>query len=389
MRVGATTSKNDFSDARKLCRALNAKLPQYCTAEVSRHGRVVVYFRQVGRTGRIRMRPEPLSHEFFRLYAHLLGAQAPSPTAKQKAGDETWRWLCERYFQSIAYKELADIGQRVRRRQLEMTWDEPIAPGSHLTFGDCPVRNLNAKSVRILRERKLKWIAGRRSNTEAANSLVKYLRAVFAFGVDDYSNLIERNWARDVGYLSSGGEGFHTWTLEEIAQFESRHPIGTKARLALALALYGAQRRGDVATLGKHLERNGMLVFEQEKNRRRAPVIAYLPISPALRAIIDASPTGEQFYLVQDRLDRPYKKESLGNKFKTWCIEAGLPHCSLHGLRKAGVVRLIQEDAAPHAIMAVTGHRTLKEIDRYAREYAREQEAEKMLVRWLAEHGGN
>jgi hypothetical protein len=28
--------------------------------------------------------------------------------------------------------------------------------------------------------------------------------------------------------------GFRTWTEEEIAQFEGRHPIGTKPRLALA-----------------------------------------------------------------------------------------------------------------------------------------------------------
>lgn len=34
--------------------------------------------------------------------------------------------------------------------------------------------------------------------------------------------------------------------------------------------------------------------------------------------------------------------------------------------------------------MAITGHRTLKEIDRYAREYARDQASEQMLDKWLA-----
>ena len=111
-----------------------------------------------------------------------------------------------------------------------------------------------------------------------------------------------------------------------------------------------------------------------------------MPIAPTLRTIIDASPTGEQYYIVQDRADRPYAKEALGNKFKEWCVEAGLPHCSLHGLRKAGVVHLIKEDLSPHQIMAITGHRTLKEIDRYAREYLREQAAELILSRWLERH---
>ena len=381
-----TVSNSGFVDARKLCRALNAELPKYCTAEVSRHGRVVVYFRQVGRTGRIRMRPEPLSTEFFRLYAELLDGRVPMPLEAANASAHTWHWLCERYFASIGYRDLAPDGQRIRRRQLERSWGEPIAPGSALTFGSCPLKNFNAKSVRVLRDRKLKWISGKRGNTEAANSLVKYIRAVFEFGKEQFPDLVERNWGREVSYLRTDSEGFHTWSLDEIEQYERCHPVGTKARLALALALYGGQRRGDIARLGRHLERNGVLVFEQEKNRRRSPVIAYLPIAPALRAIIDASPTGEQFYLVQDQSDRPYKKGSLGNRFRKWCVEAGLPHCSLHGLRKAAVVRLISEDVAPHAIMALTGHRTLKEIDRYAREYARAQEAEKMLARWLEQH---
>jgi hypothetical protein len=38
-------------------------------------------------------------------------------------------------------------------------------------------------------------------------------------------------------------DGHHTWAEEEIAQFEACHPVGSKARLALALGLYTAQRR--------------------------------------------------------------------------------------------------------------------------------------------------
>lgn len=34
------------------------------------------------------------------------------------------------------------------------------------------------------------------------------------------------------------------------AQFQARHPIGTRAGLALALPLYTAQRRSDVAHMG-------------------------------------------------------------------------------------------------------------------------------------------
>jgi hypothetical protein len=36
---------------------------------------------------------------------------------------------------------------------------------------------------------------------------------------------------------------------EEVAQFEAQHPIGTKARLALALLLFIGHRRSDVILL--------------------------------------------------------------------------------------------------------------------------------------------
>ncbi len=43
-------------------------------------------------------------------------------------------------------------------------------------------------------------------------------------------------------------------------------------------------------------------------------------------------------------------------------------HCSAHGLRKAAARRLAEVGNSAHAIMAVTGHTTLKEVERYTRD---------------------
>lgn len=382
------------SVARSEVIRLNAGiLPAYCTAEVTRHGRVCVYFRQVGRTGRIRIRPEPGTGEFYSTYGALLNGDVPKsePASTRKlSSPQTWRWLCERYFQSMQFRGLAAKGQRIRRRALEGTYSEPISPGSTLMFADCPLHKFTSKAARVLRDLKVQWIIDGegeevRSNLEAANSRLKYIRGVLAFAKEEYPDLVERNWALDVDYFKSASEGHHTWTVDEIAQFEARHAIGTKARLTMALALYTSQRRGDVNRLGRWMEKNGVLEVIQEKNRRVKPVTAYVPIVPALRRIIDASPTGDLFYVVQEN-GQPYAKESLGNLFRQWCDEAGLPHCSLHGLRKACVVRLIMDGCTPHEIMAVTGHQTLKEIDRYARKFMRQQAAGQVLSRWLSKH---
>jgi hypothetical protein len=36
-----------------------------------------------------------------------------------------------------------------------------------------------------------------------------------------------------VPYFKVETDGYHTWTMKEMRQFEARHPIGSKARLAI------------------------------------------------------------------------------------------------------------------------------------------------------------
>jgi hypothetical protein len=70
---------------------------------------------------------------------------------------------------------------------------------------------------------------------------------------------------RGIKLPSIKSAGHHTWTDAEIAQFEARHAIGTKARLALGLLLFTAQRRGDVIRMGPQHIRNGAMTLRQRK----------------------------------------------------------------------------------------------------------------------------
>ena len=47
--------------------------------------------------------------------------------------------------------------------------------------------------------------------------------------------------------------------------------------------------------------------------------------------------------------------------------EAGLKECSVHGLRRAAAARLAELGCTEQEIMAITGHRTSKEVTRYTR----------------------
>jgi site-specific recombinase XerD len=116
----------------------------------------------------------------------------------------------------------------------------------------------------ILKPRHVRKLRDAKAETpEAANALVKALRQVFKWAVE--AEHADSNPAKEVPYIKTGSQGFHSWTLGEVRQYESHHPIGTRARLALALLLYTAQRRSDVVRLGHKTSHNGWLKFTQER----------------------------------------------------------------------------------------------------------------------------
>ncbi|MGX5773920.1 tyrosine-type recombinase/integrase [Methylorubrum zatmanii] len=131
--------------------------------------------------------------------------------------------------------------------------------------------------------------------------------------------------------------------------------------------LYTACRREDIPRFGPQHIRDGRLRFIQGKNDQRAPVSIDIPVHPDLAAAIQAAPiTGQLVFLVTE-YGKPFTTAGFGNKFKDWCVEAGLPHCSAHGCRKATAARLAERGATPHQIMAITGHKSLEEVERYTR----------------------
>ena len=101
-----------------------------------------------------------------------------------------------------------------------------------------------------------------------------------------------------------------------------------------------------------------------------------------LLKIIEATEIGDETYLVGWKGD-PYSAKSFGNRFKKWCKKAGLPdNCAIDGLRKAATGRQTKIGCTTHQIMAITGHRTMKEVERYTEEYRRLEAAFEAFEMW-------
>ena len=69
------------------------------------------------------------------------------------------------------------------------------------------------------------------------------------------------------------------------------------------------------------------------KTRHKRLRTSEKPILPALADVLAQTPVGDLTFLVTDF----GKPDGFGNWFRKRCNEAGLPHCTAHGLRKAGV----------------------------------------------------
>ena len=340
---------------------------KYLVKDTDRHGNDRYYYRKPGQR-KIRILSEFDTKEFHEEYLRAVDArQATNQCAETRVvrpARGTMHWLCKEYFEAALFKELDPRTQRVRRSILERFCQ-------HKNGGQNTYADLLPRHIRKVRD----FMSDR---PEAANGMIKALRQLFKFAIE--YDLHDRNPAAEVSYLKGNPDGFPAWSLEEIERFEATHPVGSKARLLFALALYTGQRRADLVQFGKQHVRDGWLHFRQHKGRNRKPVDLSIPIIPELQYIIDNTETGDLTFLMSEH-GRRYTANSIGNRFKKWCLEAGIPDRSLHGLRKAAAARLAEEGCTEQEIMAITGHRTSKEVTRYTQSASQRKRAESALTR--------
>jgi integrase len=308
-----------------------------------RHGKLRRYFRRPG-FKRIALPGMPGSDEFMTAYQLALAGQPPRVeigAGRTKPG--TVNAAIVGYYNSVAFRSLALGTQKLQRSILERF---------RVEHGD--------KRIAMLPREFIVRTLGRRSPSVARNWL-KTLRALLQFAITEGFRADDPTQGVKPPRIKT--DGFHTWTEDEIAQYEARHPIGTKARLALALLLYTAQRRSDVVGMGRQHVRNGMIAVRQQKTG----TMLSIPIHPKLQEALAAAPDKHLTFLVTE-FGKPFSIAGFGNWFRGRCIEAGLPKkCSTHGLRKAACRRLAEAGCTAHQIAAISGHLSLREVERYTK----------------------
>lgn len=317
---------------------------KHLSREVSRHGKVRWYVRLAGR--RKRLQVEPGAPGFHAAYeaalASLRAADGPAPVERG-----SFKWLGERYFASVEFCALDFQSQRTRMSILRECFAEPYAPSDPRQIGDCPVRQLTARHVKVLRDRK----AGA-GKPGAANNRLKYLGAMFSWAVE--AGEMDANPARDVRRIRYASDGFPPWTVADVTQFIQRHPPGTKPFLALALFLLTGARRGDLVRLGRQHVKDGQIQFVPNKTRHRRTTKIVLPYPDSLAAIVAASPCGAMTFL-ETEYGAAFTAKGFGGWWRKQCDRAGLGTLAAHGLRKAGAAIAAEEGATGKMLDAFFG----------------------------------
>jgi hypothetical protein len=197
--------------------------PKYVHGYIDRHGKPRFYFRKAG-FKKIALPGLPWSPDFMAVYEATLAGQPRIEIGAKRTQPGTIAALTVAYLNSIAFRSLAAETQRTRRNILDRFRAE---------HGE-------KRFALLQREHIVRMLGGKISKPAAARNWLNTVRAMMQFAMDE--GMRGGNPARDVRSPKIKTDGFATWSEENIAVFEQVHVIGTRARLALALLLYTAQR---------------------------------------------------------------------------------------------------------------------------------------------------
>lgn len=286
--------------------------------------------------------PGPLYSPAFLQAYEAARAQPVPPVGAGRTKPGTFNALLAAFYASTDFTSLAPSTQRAFRNIYEK------------------LRNLLGDEMvaKFRREHVVSMMQGMAKTPAAANGFRKRLKKLMRFAIasglrDDDPTL----YVKPIKYKTTG---YPTWEEDDIEKFKAAHPLGTRPRLALELLLCTGQRRSDVVRMGRQHVRDGYMGVRQHKTW----TFLEIPIHVDLSATIDATPSEHLTFLTTD-YGRPFTPAGFGNWFRDQCDAAGLHGLAAHGLRKAMCRRLAEAGCTTLQIMAITGHKNIREVETY------------------------
>jgi integrase len=320
-----------------------------------RTGRMRYYFRRHSK--RNALPGLPGSSEFMAAYASQLNNTPEQVAHRPMAALGTFAALAICYYGSPQYLSLSTTSRGNYRRVIDGFLEQ---------HGHRRVDQMTREHVDI--------IVGRMADKPGAGIiLLKRVRTLIRYAM-------AVGWTdRDptAGVKAYRSKEIHTWNEGEITAFEKRWPEGSRERLAFALLLYTGQRGSDVhRMLWADIVGDTIRVAQQKTATK-----LIIPIHDALHRVLAIRIRGDATILMTV-YGRPFSVKGFGNMISIAIRDAGLSgRCKAHGLRKAAARRLAEAGCSASEIAAITGHKTLAEVERYTRAADQERLARQAMRR--------
>ncbi|EKF17164.1 Integrase [Nitratireductor pacificus pht-3B] len=295
--------------------------------------------------------PGPLFSEGFWIAYHKVQEGLPVATpqigsGKNKAG--TIGALIADYYASPMFTALNPSTQQTYRNQLERF---------RLKHGD--------KRVAMIQPKHIDMILGEEAakSPPLASNLRKRLGTLMQCAVKwDYRPDNPMLIASKVKYKTPG---IRTWTDNDIKKYRAYWAEGTPERSAFEILLYTGLRRSDAVRLGRQHIQDGHIVISTKKSGE--VVQLHIPIHEDFAAFLDTLPK-DRLQLIATKRGTARSNDAFGNFIIDAARRAALPaKSSAHGIRKAACRMLAEAGCTALEIMSITGHRDIKEIERYCR----------------------
>jgi len=316
-----------------------------------RDGRIRYYFRRPGMKA-IPLPGIPGDEQFMAAYHAALAARSNVPVeiGADRTKPGTVSALAVNYYKSNAWFDLAPDTRKNRRPLLERFRE----------------KHANMRVALLRRDHFEKMIAEMTCAPGMKSYWLKAIRAMLKSGIP---GMIAADPTAGIVIKQPKTPGHRPWTIEQIEQYRAHWPLGTEARLVLEFAYQTVSRRGEVTRFGpQHLYQGQNGEWRIRIARTKGSRDVDIPVSAELLAAIAAMPRAHLTY-VHGRNGKTLSKVTLGQRFRQWAIEAGLPkHCRMHGLKKSGMNEIVLAGGSAPELMAVSGHRSMAVAQAYIEE---------------------
>jgi hypothetical protein len=300
--------------------------------------------------------PQPIgSEEFWTTYRVALAGKKEIGADRSAAGSASAALAA--YYTSHSWRNDLSDGTRRQRR--------PILERFRNRYGPWPLRQITGNFI----EAYLDLL-----KPQAARNTRNALRGFLKHAKHDVT--------RGIALPKIKSNKHPSWPPELIAKYEACHPIGSKARLALALPKYTGAGRSEVSRLGpQHIVGDEISI----PPRAKTGVPASFPLHPALRKVIEATtPIGLSTFLIT-KSGKPYQPNDLSDEFRAWCDQAGIPPAySLHGLRHALGDSLAELGCSPNQIAAILAQMSPRSAIHYTQGASRKKLARQAMALLIA-----